>query len=80
MTSMLNVGVTLQEMKDAGFTGNTPATATELLTSISFFAPPIIELSSNIVLPAKTVLSNTTTKPITLKNSGSTPIVITPSL
>jgi alpha-tubulin suppressor-like RCC1 family protein len=80
MTSMLNVGVTLQEMKDAGFTGNTPATATELLTSISFFAPPIIELSSNIVLPAKTVLSNTTTKPITLKNSGSTPVVITPSL
>ena len=76
LTDMLKI-YSPDQLKAAGVTGDTPATASELLTSLSFFAPANIKLSSNITFSGTTTLTNTGNSPITLTNSGSTPIVIT---
>jgi hypothetical protein len=47
-THILSFEYTLQELKNAGFTGSKPTSIIELSHSLSFFKPPSIHLSNNI--------------------------------
>ena len=79
LTDMLNYNYSLQEIKDGGFKGDAPKTAFELLTSLSFFSPPVINLSNSIILSGTTTLTNPSSHPIRLTNIGSQPLCISSS-
>ena len=76
ITAITNYGYTNQEMKAGGYAGDTPKTASELLTSLSFFTPSIIKLSNNITFSGVTTITNTSGTPITITKTGATPITL----
>ncbi len=67
-TYILSVGYTLQELKNAGFTGSRPTSIIELSHSLSFFQPPVIDLGNNIISDAPFSLQ-TIDKPIRIFTS-----------
>jgi hypothetical protein len=76
LTDMLNYDYSLQEIKDGGFKGDAPKTAFELLTSLSFFSPPVINLSNSISFSGTNTLANSSSQSMRLTNIGSQPLCI----
>uniref|UniRef100_A0A6C0I7T5 Fibronectin type-III domain-containing protein n=1 Tax=viral metagenome TaxID=1070528 RepID=A0A6C0I7T5_9ZZZZ len=74
LREILNYDYSLQDIKDAGFKGNRPTTADELLLSFSFFHPSTLTLSSDIQFNAPFSLATNSAKPIKVMISGSSPI------
>jgi hypothetical protein len=79
LTEMLNYDYSLQAIKDGGFKGDSPKTAFEFLTSLSFFSPPVINLSNSISFSGTTTLSNASSNPMRLANVGSEAVCISSS-
>lgn len=65
-TYILSFGYTLQELKNAGFTGKNPTSKIELLHSLSFFTPLAIELYTDITSDLPLSLQNVSSNPISI--------------
>ena len=65
-TYILSFDYTLQELKNAGFTGKNPTSKIELLHSLSFFTPLAIELYTDITSDLPFSLQNVSSNPISI--------------